>query len=77
MAAEPPTRLRYRADRPDVYAEAILALVQHARDSDDDFTFGPLRLADCVRSGLELSGPDLAEPMVILSAIAGIDQADA
>lgn len=76
MATEP-TRLRYRADRPDVYAEAILALVEHARDSSDDFTFGPLRLADCVRSGLELMGPDLTDAIVILSAIPGIDQADA
>ncbi len=71
------THYRYRADNPDVYAVAILALVEHARDSNDDFTFGPMSLTDCVRSGLDITGPDLAAIHVILSAISGLAPVDA
>lgn len=75
MAAEP-TRLHYRAEAGYVYADALLRLVVHARDSADDFTFGPLRLADCERDGLTVTGPDLAGPIAALSTVPGLAQVD-
>lgn len=69
--------LRYRADTPATYAQALLALVIYARDSDDEFTFGPLRLADAVRSGIDVTGPDLSSVSVTLAAISGLTATDA
>ncbi len=71
------TRLHYRADGPAAYAAALLALVRHARASNDDFRFGPTRLLDCERDGLSLVGPDLSGPLGILTTIAGLAQVDA
>lgn len=71
MAAEP-TVVHYLGDGPDAYAEALLRLVRHARASADDFTFGPLRLADAERDGLAVGGPDLVEVLALLSTVPGL-----
>lgn len=68
------TRLHYRADSPDAYALALLRLIEHARASTDDFTFGPLSLAACERDGLTVTGPDLSGPVGVLAAISGLAQ---
>ncbi len=75
MATEP-SQVHYRADRPDAYAAALLALIRHARDSTDDFSFGPLRLADLDRDGLTVTGPDLSGPLLALSTIPGLAPVD-
>lgn len=75
MAAEP-TRVHLRADRPDAYADALLRLVEHARASTDEFTFGPLRLLDCERDGLLLTGPDLGEALRLLTLVPGLAVVD-
>lgn len=72
-----PTTLHYRADRPDAYADALLRLVRYARDSSDDFRFGPTRLLDCERDGLHVTGPDLSGPINALTLVAGLAQVDA
>jgi len=76
VARPPLTRLHYRADTPDVYAVALTRLVRHARESSDDFSFGPVRVADCIRDGLTLTGPDLTGPVGVLAAITGLAQVD-
>lgn len=81
MAAEEstPDRLHcqhFRADTPTGYAAALLALIRHARDSSDDYTFGPVNLAACDRDGLTVTGPDLAGPHGILAGVAGLAQLD-
>lgn len=75
MAAEL-TRLRYRGDSPDSLADALLRLVQHARNSNDVFRFGPTRLAAAVRDGLEVTGPDLHDVTAILAAVPGLASVD-
>lgn len=70
------TALRYRADGPEVYVHALLQLVKLARDSADEFTFGPLALSDCERDGLSVTGPDLAGPIAVLSLVPGLAKVD-
>ncbi len=74
MASSPPnvTRLHYRADSPAGYADALLRLIRLARESSDDFSFGPVRLADCERDGLDVSGPDLSAAMAALTLVPGL-----
>ncbi len=67
---------RYRADTPATYAQALIALIGLARDSDLDFRFGPLRLADAVRSGIDVTGEDLSLVSVTLSAVSGLTPAE-
>ena len=74
--AEPPTRITYRADNPGAYASAILALMRLARDTSDDFTFGPLRLDELERDGLDVGGPDLAGVIAALVTIPGLAPVD-
>lgn len=74
--ADEPTQLHYRADQADVYAEALLRAVRHARKSTEDFTFGPLKLADCERDGLVIGGPDLAGITAVLATVPGLAQVD-
>lgn len=69
--------LRYRGDSPDALANAVLALIEHARVSTDEFTFGPLRLSDLERDGLLIDGENLGPVMTALATVAGIAQVDA
>ncbi len=71
-----PSRIHYRGDGPDVLAAAIVALLEYARESSDDFTFGPLRLNELERDGLEIGGPDLGGIMTVLATIPGLAQVD-
>lgn len=71
-----PTVVRYRADRPDAYAQALLRLLEVARTSNDAFRFGPTRLAACVRDGLTVQGPDLQRALVALAAVPGLAQVE-
>ncbi len=71
-----PTRVHYRGDGPEVMAAAIVAVMRYARESSDDFTFGPLRLDDLERDGLEIGGPDLGGVMNVLTLIPGLAQVD-
>ncbi len=61
----------FRGDGPDALANAVVALLQFARASNSDFTFGPLRLADLERDGLLLEG-DIGAAVTMLAAVAGI-----
>jgi len=70
------TRLRYRGDGPDVMADAVLRLLRYARRHDVEFTFGPVRLADLERDGLEIVGVDLEPVMQLLAAVPGLAQVD-
>ncbi len=74
--AEPPTRVRFRGDGPDVMAAAVAAVLRYARDTKDDFSFGPLRLDELERDGLEIGGPDLAGVMQVLAAVPGLAHID-
>ncbi len=62
----------FRGDGPDALANAVVALLQHARSTSHDFTFGPLRLADLERDGLLLEGPDIGEAITMLADVPGI-----
>lgn len=66
----------YRGDGPTALASAVTALLQHARDTDDDFEFGPLRLADLERDGLLIEGDNLTRVSTVLAAIPGIAAVD-
>jgi hypothetical protein len=68
--------LHYRGDGPDALANAIVALLRHARASRDNFTFGPLRLADLERDGLTVDGEDIGQVMTLLAGVPGIAQVD-
>ncbi len=68
------TQVHFRADGPEGYAEALLRLIRHARASKDDFSFGPVRLADCERDGLTVTGPDLRFPLQHLALVPGLAQ---
>ncbi len=74
--ADPPSHVRYRGDGPDALAAALVAVIRHARDSADDFTFGPLSLAELERDGLDIGGPDLAGVMQALVQIPGLAHID-
>lgn len=74
--ADPPTVVRFRGDGPDALAAAIAAVLRHARDTKDDFTFGPLRLDELERDGLQIAGPDLAGVMQVLATIGGLAHID-
>ncbi len=68
--------LHYRGDGPDACAKAVVALLRHARNSDDNFEFGPLRLSELERDGLRIDGPDLGGAIAVLAQVAGIAQVD-
>ncbi len=67
----------FRGDGPDALANAVVALLRLARDSDYEFTFGPLRLADLERDGLTVDGVDVGSVMTVLAGVAGIALVDA
>jgi hypothetical protein len=63
---------RFYADSRIPLAHAIAALVIHARDSEDDFEFGPLDLATLAESGLDISGPDADSAAQVVGRIPGL-----
>jgi hypothetical protein len=64
--------LRFFADSRIPLAHAVIALVEHARGSEDNFEFGPLDLAVMTESGLTVAGPDLDGVAMLLSRIPGL-----
>ena len=69
--------LRFRADMPLAYATAVIRLVEYARESNDDFEFGPLELAALKHTGLVVTGPDLNGVAELLAGIPGLAEKDA
>ncbi len=56
----PDVTRRFRSASSLPYARALLALVQHARDSTDDFTFGPVgNVSALLNNGLTVTGPEV------------------
>jgi hypothetical protein len=73
VALQPrPETFRYWAPSRLVYARALVALVEHARASSDDYTFGPLELAELARHGLVVSGPHMASVAQVLREVTGL-----
>jgi hypothetical protein len=71
------TTLRFRSAAGRLpYAQALLALTEHARVSDRDFDFGPDTLASLEEQGLVIAGPDLAEEEQLLRKVAGLHVSD-
>lgn len=68
--------VRYRGDSPAALADAVIALLEYARNSGDDFEFGPLRLHDLERDGLLIEGDNLTRVTAVLATIAGIAVVD-
>jgi len=66
--------IRYRAESRYTYARALLELVLHARQGQDQFSFGPLDLGALERNGLAVSGPDLTSVQKVLAKIPGLVQ---
>jgi hypothetical protein len=67
---------RYRAASHHVYSTAIVALVEYARRSSEDFTFEPLALDALEAQGLAVTGPDLAGVSDVLSRVPGLVRSD-
>lgn len=70
------TRIHFRGDTTAALIDAVLRLTRHARESNDDFTFGPVSITALLRDGLTLTGPDLTDPLAILAAVPGLAQVD-
>ncbi len=62
----------FRADTTEGYVEAVLELIRLARESDLDFTFGPMKIEELRQTGLTVSGPDASKAKAALSAIRGL-----
>lgn len=55
----PDVTRRFRAASSIPYARALIALVQHARVSTDDFAFGPVgNVSALLNNGLTVTGPE-------------------
>jgi hypothetical protein len=78
MAALVPemTSLRYRGVMRLAYSVALLLLMEHARDTKDDFSFGPWDLDALEGQGLVVSGPDLAGARKVLDGVPGLFLSD-
>jgi hypothetical protein len=53
--------IRFRAESRITYAHALIALTKRARDTEHDFTYGPLDLAALEEQGLAVAGSDVLE----------------
>lgn len=63
--------LIYRAADDQAAVQAVLLLVQHARTSQADFSFGPSDWAAITQQGLRLSG-DTAAAAGLLATVPGL-----
>jgi hypothetical protein len=63
---------RFFADGRIPLAHAVVALVRHARESEDDFDIGPLHLGTMAESGLVISGPDADSAAEVVARIPGL-----
>lgn len=67
----PDQTLRYRGDSL-AYSVALLFLLEHARASADDFSYGPVDLDALDAQGLVVSGPRLDSVAKVLAGIPGL-----
>jgi hypothetical protein len=73
----PEQTIRFRAESRVVYAKALIALTRVARETDRDFTYGPLNAVAAVEQGLVVSGPDvLAWADDFMKQVPGLHRAD-
>jgi len=70
----PGDTIRYRAESRFTYARALLELVTHARQGQEDFSFGPLDLGALERNGLAVTGPDLTAVRKVLAKVPGLSE---
>ena len=73
----PDKTVRFRADSPLSYSLAVISLVEHARSTQQEFTFGPLTVEGLTQGGLVVTGPDLGEVEELLAGIPGLVASDA
>lgn len=70
--------VRYRAQHNHVYATALLALFELARDATTpEFSFGPIGLKAIREQGLLVSGEDLSAVTDSLAKVAGLTEVPA
>lgn len=74
-AVEPQT-LRYRAVMSLAYSVALLYLLEYARESGDDFEYGPMSLEALQDQGLVVSGSRLEGVQRVLAEIPGLYLSD-
>lgn len=72
----PANTIRYRAVMRLAYAVAMLNLLEYARESGDDFEYGPMDLDLLEAHGLTVSGPRLEGVQKVLGEIPGIYPSD-
>lgn len=70
----PDFTVRYEAGSRYSYALALKALVEHARESAEDFEVYPADLAMLEHAGLSVTGPDLAGVRKVLAEIPGLEE---
>lgn len=70
--AEAVRTLRYRAVMNLAYSVALLHLLEYARESREDFEYGPMDLNAIEDQGLTVSGPRLSGVMKVLEGIPGL-----
>lgn len=69
--------IRFRAEDRVTYARALIRLTRMARDTDREFTFGPLSAVAAVEQGLVVSGPDvLSWADDFMEQVPGLHRAD-
>lgn len=66
------SRFLYRADKPHVLVDALLATLMYARKHSDNFRFGPIKLRDLVRDGLLIEGKDTEGITTVLNKVPGL-----
>ena len=64
--------VRYRAVMPLSYSVALLHLLEYARESREDFSYGPMYLAALADQGLTVSGARLDGVQKVLADIPGL-----
>lgn len=74
--AEATRTLRYRAVMNLAYSVALLYLLEHARQTREEFEFGPMDLAALEDQGLTVSGPRLDSVEKVLAGIPGLYLSD-
>lgn len=69
---------RFRADSSFTYAQAVVLLTEHARQTEAEFEFGPLDTEGMLRGGLTVnaSGPDLEKVVELMAGVPGITEWD-
>lgn len=67
----------YRTKNAYVSVAALTRLVQLARVSESEFSFGPTELASIAQQGLTVTADDLTEVKSVLAAIPGMVEVDA